>query len=203
MTKKNPKRLLADELKVSLKLLLATLEEGGRVSIHGSPTASILSIVTDLLSVASSQVRRHQKWQKLANPDLRFVEQIKLTEEEASENPFGFLDPLLGREPDPQIGVPGSIVDPQYYESTFDPLGNPLQVSLSFDNTIPSLSDENRRTIAQSLEDIEHFLTQLSQGLLDWRFMRHLRTFVRGFTSTKASKKENMKFYHKRKRGRK
>jgi hypothetical protein len=173
--------LLADELKTSLKLLLEALSLGASVQIHGSPTASVLAATSDLLSIASSQIRRQRKWQLLANPGLKFVEQISLSEEEAENNPYAFLDPL-SKDP-----------EKPFYESQFDPLGNPLQVEIAYDNTLPSLSDSARRQIAQCLEDIEVFLSQLSAGLVDWRFMRHLRDFTRQATTKvcKSQKKIN------------
>jgi hypothetical protein len=160
------------------------------VQIHGSPTASVLAATSDLLAIASSQIRRHRKWQLLANPGLKFVEQIELSEEEAENNPYAFLDPLRMDQEKP------------FYESQFDPLGNPLQVEIAYDNTLPSLSDSARQQIAQCLEDIEVFLSQLSAGLVDWRFMRHLRSFTTQATTKvcKSQKKINQQNSSWRKR---
>ena len=204
--RKNPKLLLADELKTSLKSLILALDLGSSVSLYGSPTASILASISDLLSVASSQLRRHKRWQLLANPGLKFVEQVSLTEEEAeSRNSRAWYDPLLSDrsiddDPFDLSQRSGDI----FYENQFDPLGNPLQIEISYDNIIPSLSTRDRRKIAQFLEDIEHTLSQLSAGLVDWRFMRHFRNFVSGATTKTVRHKRNNQqkhYYWRKQRG--
>lgn len=205
---KNPKILEADELLVSLNLLSLAVQQGAQVKIQGSPTASIVALIGDLLSLSASQLRRHRRWQGLANPGLKFVEQISLTEGEYLQRRtlnVGFSKSYHfdGVWYDPVGNKPQGHKDQDdlYYQNVFDPLGNSLQVEIPYNDLLVSLNERDRAKIAQCLEDIEVFLVQLSKGLVDWRFMRHLRSFLQNLGRDKSQTSEKRSHhYHYRQR---
>jgi hypothetical protein len=157
-----------------MSMLLRTLEAGTSLKIRDSPISSIAEIASELIAQLSTMLSGHPKWGLLPNKGIKFVESIEVPNDTNS----GYFDALSVPRADgsKENGDPyGRILGEAYYEYAGDPLGNPLQVEISFDDPSRSIPIKDRLEMADLLMDFSFFLSDLQKGKIGWQFMRQVR----------------------------
>lgn len=179
----------ADELYEKLRLLLEALEHADRVVLKSSPFLDVLGVIGDLLEHASLMAVLRRPYQALASPGLKFVEHISVPEPSESEflNSRIFYDPVESKD---YYHSPSYVLDkdPKYYKYQADPLGNPLQVKISFDPIGQNLSDSDRRSLQAFFEELARVFAMMAAGRMDWQFMRQFNRFFRGISAPEMLK---------------
>jgi hypothetical protein len=159
-----------------MSMLLRLIEAGVDLKIRDSPISSIAEIASELIYALATMLANNPKWGLLPNKGLKFVETVEV----ANDNNEGYFDALSRPRADgfQEIQNPfARQLGEAYYEYAGDPLGNPLQVEISFDDPSRSIKIADRLEMADLLTDFSHFLSDLQNGRIDWQFMRQVRKY--------------------------
>jgi hypothetical protein len=159
-----------------LSMLLRTLEAGTSLKIRDSPISSIAEIASELIYQLATMLSGHPKWGLLPNKGLKFVETIEVPDDNSS----GYYDPLSSlsyADGEKRNSIGQRHIGEAYYKYAGDPLGNPLQVEISFDDPSRSIPIKDRLEMADLLADFSLYLSDLQKGKIGWQFMRQVRTY--------------------------
>jgi hypothetical protein len=171
----------------SLRSLLRAVEAGASIAIRDSPISQIAEISGELIYQLADLLKGKADWGCLPNPGLKFVESFEVpsdVEEDCFLDPVGSYKLSKGRKL--------YSTQQRYYESATDPLGNPLQVEISFEDPSKSIKPKDRYEMADLLIDLSHFLFAMQRGQIDWHFMRQVRKAFAEHTSPSTTPKKSM-----------
>jgi hypothetical protein len=174
------------ELISKLEVLKTAMDSGFLVRVVGSPLSEILNLTSDLLTLAGQSVRVNR--QEVLNYGLKFETETKISASEYSK--LSVIDQgAYWRNP----------IDGSYYQSSSDPLGNPLQIEIPFEGK--PLSRKDSLKIANGLEAIGQFLDFLALGRIDHQFLAQVlgKGGTKSFSRGKDRRPRKQYYYHSRK----
>jgi hypothetical protein len=170
----------------SLRSLLRAVEAGASIAIRDSPISQIAEISGELIYQLADLLKGKADWGCLPNPGLKFVECFETPSDIETDcffDPVGTYKVSKGRKL--------YSTQQRYYETATDPLGNPLQVEISFEDPSKSIKPKDRYEMADMLTDLSHFLFAMQKGQIDWQFMRQVRKAYANRTCPSTTPRNN------------